>query len=44
LDVVEEALRRFRGTLLVVSHDRFFAEAVGFGRRWHVVAGSVIES
>jgi ATPase subunit of ABC transporter with duplicated ATPase domains len=44
LDVVEEALRRFRGTLLVASHDRFFAEAVGFSRRWHVADGAVIES
>jgi ATPase subunit of ABC transporter with duplicated ATPase domains len=44
LDVVEEALRRFRGTLVVVTHDRYFAEAVGFGRRWHVVDGEVIES
>ena len=44
LDVVEEALRRFRGTLLVVTHDRYFAVAVGFGRRWHVADGAVIES
>nr|WP_296076041.1 ABC-F family ATP-binding cassette domain-containing protein [uncultured Actinoplanes sp.] len=44
LDVVEEALRRFRGTLLVASHDRVFADAVGFGRRWHVAGGAVIES
>jgi ATPase subunit of ABC transporter with duplicated ATPase domains len=44
LDVVEEALRRFRGTLLVATHDRYFAEAVGFARRWHVADGVVIES
>jgi len=44
LDVIEEALRRYRGTLLVVTHDRFFAESVGFGRRWHVADGAVIES
>lgn len=41
LEVVEEALRRFRGTLVVVSHDGFFAEAVGFTRRWHVAGGVV---
>jgi ATPase subunit of ABC transporter with duplicated ATPase domains len=41
LDVVEEALRRYRGTLLLVSHDRYFAEAVGFNRRWHVAGGGV---
>ncbi|XVU30272.1 ABC-F family ATP-binding cassette domain-containing protein [Actinoplanes sp. CA-054009] len=44
LDVVEEALRRYKGTLVVVTHDRYFADAVGFGRRWHVAAGQVIES
>ncbi len=44
LDVIEEALRRYKGTLLVVTHDRFFAESVGFGRRWHVAGGAVIES
>ncbi len=44
LEVVEEALRRYRGTLVVVTHDRYFAEALGFGRRWHVADGAVIES
>ncbi|WP_239163186.1 ABC-F family ATP-binding cassette domain-containing protein [Paractinoplanes rishiriensis] len=44
LDVVEEALRRYRGTLLTVTHDRYFAEAVGHDRRWHVAAGAVIGS
>ena len=44
LDVVEEALRRYRGTLVTVTHDRYFADAVGHTRRWHVAAGAVIES
>lgn len=44
LDVVEEALRRYRGTLLMVTHDRYFAEAVGYGRLWHVGDGKVAES
>ncbi|BCJ48082.1 ABC transporter [Actinoplanes ianthinogenes] len=44
LDVVEEALRRYRGTLLIVSHDRYFADAVGPTRHWHVADGTVIES
>jgi ATPase subunit of ABC transporter with duplicated ATPase domains len=44
LDVVEEALRRFRGTLVFATHDRVFAEAVGATRRWHVEGGKVVES
>jgi ATPase subunit of ABC transporter with duplicated ATPase domains len=44
LDVVEEALRRYRGTLVIVTHDRYFAGAVGTTRRWHVGNGEVIES
>jgi ATP-binding cassette subfamily F protein 3 len=44
LDVVEEALRRYRGTLLFVTHDRYFAEAVGYTRTWHVADGKVAES
>ena len=43
LDVLEEALRRYRGTMLVVTHDRYFAQAVGLTRRWHVVDGKVTE-
>ncbi|MBB2948214.1 ATP-binding cassette subfamily F protein 3 [Actinoplanes lutulentus] len=44
LDVVEEALRRYKGTLLFASHDRYFADAVGHTRHWHVADGHVIES
>jgi ATPase subunit of ABC transporter with duplicated ATPase domains len=44
LDVVEEALRRYRGTLVIVTHDRYFADAVGTTRRWHVEDGEVIEN
>ncbi|WP_433797018.1 ABC-F family ATP-binding cassette domain-containing protein [Actinoplanes sp. CA-252034] len=44
LDVIEEALRRYKGTLLIVSHDRYFADAVGHSRHWHVAAGQVIEN
>jgi ATPase subunit of ABC transporter with duplicated ATPase domains len=44
LEVVEQALREFRGTLLTVTHDRYFADAVGHTRRWHVADGRVAES
>ncbi|BBH69595.1 ABC transporter [Actinoplanes sp. OR16] len=44
LDVVEEALRRYKGTLLFASHDRYFAEAVGHTRHWHVDGGRIAES
>ena len=44
LDVVEEALRRYRGTVLFVTHDRYFAEAVGYTRSWHVADGKVAQS
>jgi len=44
LDVIEEALRRYRGTLIFVTHDRYFAAAVGHTRRWEVADGRVSES
>jgi ATP-binding cassette subfamily F protein 3 len=44
LDVIEEALREFRGTLLTVTHDRYFADAVRHTRRWHVADGRVVQS
>jgi ATPase subunit of ABC transporter with duplicated ATPase domains len=39
LDVVERALRAFAGTIVAVSHDAYFAEAVGFGTRRHLADG-----
>ncbi|GII21842.1 ABC-F family ATP-binding cassette domain-containing protein [Planosporangium mesophilum] len=44
LDVVEEALRAYRGTLLAVTHDTYFARSVGFNRRWEVGGGRVVTS
>jgi ATPase subunit of ABC transporter with duplicated ATPase domains len=41
LDVVEEALRQFRGTLVMVTHDRYFADSVGYTRRLEVRDGVV---
>ncbi|MEU4774327.1 ribosomal protection-like ABC-F family protein [Micromonospora sp. NPDC023644] len=43
LDVVEEALRQFRGTLVMVSHDAWFAEAVGVHRRWRLADRRLVE-
>jgi len=39
LDVIERALSAFAGTIVTVSHDRYFAEEVGFKTRWHVAEG-----
>ncbi len=44
LEVVEEALRAYRGTVVTVTHDAYFAAAVGHTRRWHVAGGAVRET
>jgi ATPase subunit of ABC transporter with duplicated ATPase domains len=36
LDVLEAALRAYRGTLVVATHDRYFADAIGTTGTWHV--------
>jgi ATPase subunit of ABC transporter with duplicated ATPase domains len=41
LEVTEQALAEFRGTLLVVTHDARFAAAVGCTRAWRVADGHV---
>ena len=43
LDVIEEALRQFRGTIVAVSHDRAFVENICCGRRIEVRAGRLRE-
>ncbi|MGW9193927.1 ribosomal protection-like ABC-F family protein [Micromonospora chersina] len=43
LEVVEAALREFRGTVVMVSHDTWFAEAVGVDRRWRLGDGRLVE-
>ncbi|MCI4066643.1 ATP-binding cassette domain-containing protein [Micromonospora sp. R77] len=43
LEVVEAALRQFRGTVVLVSHDTWFADAVGVGRRWRLTDGRLTE-
>ncbi|MFG1848180.1 ATP-binding cassette domain-containing protein [Micromonospora carbonacea] len=41
LDVVEEALRAYRGTVVLVTHDVWFADAVGYDRCWRLTGGGV---
>jgi ATPase subunit of ABC transporter with duplicated ATPase domains len=43
LDVVEEALRQFRGTILAVSHDRAFVENIGCHRHIEIHSGRLRE-
>ncbi len=44
LEMTEQALREFQGTLLVVTHDARFAGAIGCTRHWSVADGTVTES
>jgi ATPase subunit of ABC transporter with duplicated ATPase domains len=41
LDIVEAALRAYPGTLVMVTHDRYFADRVGFTRQLLVSNGTV---
>lgn len=34
-------MRSFRGTILMVTHDAYFARNVGFSRHWHLADGVV---
>jgi ATPase subunit of ABC transporter with duplicated ATPase domains len=43
LDVVEEALRQFRGTIVAVSHDRAFVENIGCRRHVEIRGGRLRE-
>ena len=44
LDVVEAAVRSFTGTVVLVTHDRYFADAVGVDRRLVLHDGHVDEA
>ena len=43
LDVIEEALRQFRGTIVAVSHDRAFVENIGCARHIEIRGGRLWE-
>jgi ATPase subunit of ABC transporter with duplicated ATPase domains len=43
LDVIEEALRAHRGTLVMVTHDRYFAERIGISRHWRFTGSRVVD-
>jgi ATPase subunit of ABC transporter with duplicated ATPase domains len=43
-ELIEEALREFTGTFVMVTHDAYFAERVGVTRRWEVGGGMVREA
>lgn len=40
-EVIEESLRNFNGTLLLVSHDRYFVESVGVDKILNLRAGEL---
>jgi macrolide transport system ATP-binding/permease protein len=44
MDVVEEALRQFRGTIVAVTHDREFIRSIGCTRVLEVKDGAVSEA
>lgn len=41
IDVVEEALRAYQGTMVLITHDEYFARNVGYTHRWVVSGGRV---
>ncbi|MEV4688683.1 ribosomal protection-like ABC-F family protein [Microbacterium sp. LWH3-1.2] len=43
IEQLEEALESYRGTLLLVTHDRRMLDAVNLDRHWRVAAGRVTE-
>lgn len=42
-EVLEESLREYKGTLLLISHDRFFVERVGVNKVLNLKEGSLNE-
>jgi len=40
-EAIEASLRRFKGAILLVSHDRYFVKEVGIHTVYHIESGSV---
>ncbi|MCX6783890.1 MAG: ATP-binding cassette domain-containing protein [candidate division WWE3 bacterium] len=40
-EVIEDSLRKYQGTLLLVSHDRYFVESVGVNKVLNLKAGAL---
>lgn len=43
-EVIEQGLARYKGCLLIVSHDRYFVERVGINRRLTITSDGKIDS
>jgi macrolide transport system ATP-binding/permease protein len=43
MDVVEEALRAYRGALVVVTHDAYLAKSIGCDRRLALAGGRLVD-
>jgi ATPase subunit of ABC transporter with duplicated ATPase domains len=44
IDVLEEVLRAFQGTLLIVTHDEYLTRSIQANRYWRVGQGTLVES
>jgi ATP-binding cassette, subfamily F, member 3 len=42
-EALEEAIANYEGTLLVISHDRYFIERIGVNRRIKMQDGTLYE-
>jgi len=42
-EVIEEALKEFKGAILLISHDRYFVESVGYDRKVTIEGMKLVE-
>jgi ATP-binding cassette subfamily F protein 3 len=43
-ETIEESLYNYNGTILLISHDRYFVDQIGINRRFTIVDKQVVES